>query len=150
MKVYSRSQILNAPTHCQLFPRLPLNVSSHETIGWAAMIPASGLTSDVGGGGVLIHQNQRPDVIKPVSLYSGVVSVSDSGKATVTFDLPQYSGQLNIVAISASPSKIGVASTQVVVADPVVVTATTPRFLTEGDQFVVPVFLSNRSGALRR
>src|SRR5690606_32910013 len=95
-------------------------------------------------GGPLGANRVQP--VKPVALFSGVLPVGADGKLTVPFDVPTYRGQLRVMAITAGPSKIGRAETHVTVRDPLVVQVTFPRFVTQGDDMQIPVFLTNVSG----
>src|SRR5690606_14557720 len=88
----------------------------------------------------------RVQPVKPVALFSGVLPVPASGKLTIPFHVPTYRGQLRVMAITASPTKIGRAEAEVTVRDPLVVQVTFPRFVTQGDQLQIPVFMTNVSG----
>ena len=82
----------------------------------------------------------------PVALFSGVVKVGADGAARVAFDLPAFNGSVRVMAIAWSKSKVGSAEANVIVRDPVVVTATLPRFLDLGDRSQVHVDLDNVEG----
>lgn len=84
--------------------------------------------------------------VKPVSLWSGIIKVNGEGKATVSFDIPQFQGSLRIMAVGASGSLFGSARTDVIVRDPIVITSTFPRFLAAKDMFTVPVSIFNGCG----
>ena len=51
-----------------------------------------------------------------------------------SFDLPAFNGTVRLMAVAWSPTGVGQAATDVLVRDPVVVTASLPRFLAPGDQ----------------
>src|SRR5277367_2695741 len=70
----------------------------------------------------------------PLALFSGVVKVGPDGIANVSFDIPGFNGSVRVMAIAWSKSKVGSAEANVIVRDPVVVTATLPRFLDLGDR----------------
>ena len=78
--------------------------------------------------------------------FSGVVKVGADGKATVPFDLPAFNGAVRLTAIAWSKTKVGAASADVIVRDPVVVTATLPRFLDIGDRSRLHVDVDNVEG----
>lgn len=128
-----------------IFSRRALGVETFETIGWTLMMPPESPSSTTGGdtgGGP-----GRVQPIEPVALWSGLVEVPRTGKTTVSFDLPQYRGALRVMAVSAGASKMGHASSEVIVRDPLLLQTTLPRFLLKGDSLQVPVFLTNLSGA---
>lgn len=83
--------------------------------------------------------------IRPVALWSGVVRSDASGRAAVTFDVPEFIGQLRLVAVAVTPKASGVAAAPVIVRRPYVLRTSMPRFALAGDQFectVVPMNLS--------
>jgi uncharacterized protein YfaS (alpha-2-macroglobulin family) len=127
-----------------------LGTDTYETIGWNAMLPttlrpAGGGDDEEGAGG----GGGRVQPIKPVALWSGVIELPSGGKTRVTFDVPTYRGALRVMAVSASPKRIGHAAAAVTVRDPIVVETTLPRFLLKDDTAQVPVFVSNLSGEAR-
>ena len=88
-----------------------------------------------------------PPTQAPLALYSGLVTVGPDGKAQVTFDIPAFAGTVRVMAVAWSRDKVGKASTDVIVRDPVVLTATLPRFLRTGDRGAVQLELDNVEGA---
>ena len=131
-----------------VFPKRRLGVETFETIGWAIHLQGMGNTSSTGGDGDF--GGDRVQMVKPVSLWSGMVKADASGKAKVSLDIPQYRGKLRVMAVAASGDRIGSASQDVIVKDPLVVQTTLPRFFTEGDEAEVPVFLTNMSGKTQK
>ena len=75
-----------------------------------------------------------PPTQAPLALYSGIVTVGRDGTAQVEFDIPAFAGSVRVMAVAWSKDKVGKASGDVVVRDPVVLTATLPRFLRTGDK----------------
>jgi uncharacterized protein YfaS (alpha-2-macroglobulin family) len=131
----------------KLFPRRRLGVGTEETIGWAISVPAAGNSRSTGGDGE--GPGGRVQAIKPVALWSGIVEVPESGKVAVTLDVPQYQGALRVMVVAADDQRIGVADSQVLVRDPLVLQTTLPRFLMAGDSIQIPVFVTNLSGEER-
>lgn len=82
----------------------------------------------------------------PLALYSGVVAVGSDGSAEVTFDIPEFAGTVRVMAIAWSKTKVGRASGDVLVRDPVVLTATLPRFLLVGDHGNMQIDIDNVEG----
>jgi uncharacterized protein YfaS (alpha-2-macroglobulin family) len=97
-----------------------------------------------GGEGAL---QGSPPVQPPLAFYSGIVTVGPDGTAEVSFDIPAFSGTVRVMAVAWSKDKTGHASGDVVVRDPVVVTATLPRFLLMGDKSTLRLDLDNVEGA---
>ncbi len=82
----------------------------------------------------------------PVALFSGIVNVGADGTAQVSFDVPAFEGTVRVMAVAWSKDKVGQATTDVTVRDPVVLTATLPRFLLPGDRSSLHLDLDNVEG----
>lgn len=130
----------------ELFAKRALGVETYETIGWTLLVPPAGNSRSTGGdeGG---DASGRVQPVKPVALWSGVVPVPASGKLSLPFSIPQYRGAVRVMAVTAGAKRVGRASAQVLVRDPLVLQATLPRFLTQDDEIQIPVFLTNLSGS---
>jgi len=133
-----------------LFAARALGVETYETVGWAVGLQAAGPSRSSGGdedsGGGNSPQG-RVQPVKPVALWSGIVPINKEGKASFTFEVPQYRGKLRVMAVTSGGKRVGSAEANVVVRDPIVVQTTMPRFLVNGDEVQIPVFLTNLTGA---
>ncbi|WP_296426981.1 alpha-2-macroglobulin family protein [Yoonia sp.] len=69
-----------------------------------------------------------------VTFFTGPIAVDANGQAQITLDIPAFNGTLRLMAIAWSDIGVGQAERDVLVRDPVVVTASVPRFLAPGDQ----------------
>lgn len=78
--------------------------------------------------------------------FAGPVRVGADGKASVTFDLPAFNGQVKVMAVAWSEDKVGNAAADVTVRDPVVVTGSLPRVLAPGDKTRLRLDFDNVSG----
>lgn len=78
-----------------------------------------------------------------VSLFSGIVETGPDGMARIPLDLPDFAGELRLMAVAWSAERIGAASRPLTVRDPVVAEALLPRFLAPGDAVRLPVLLHN-------
>ncbi len=56
------------------------------------------------------------------------------GKASINFDIPQFNGTARVMAVAWSKEAVGHAEQDVIIRDPIVVTASLPKFLAPGDQ----------------
>ncbi len=56
------------------------------------------------------------------------------GSASIDFEIPAFNGTVRVMAVAWSKDKLGHASTDVIVRDPVVVAGTLPRFMAVGDR----------------
>ena len=82
----------------------------------------------------------------PMALFSGIVNVGADGTAQVSFDIPDFAGTVRVMAVAWSKDKTGQATTDVTVRDPVVLTATLPRFLLPGDRSSLHLDIDNVEG----
>ena len=138
----------------QIYSKRALGVETYETIGWTMLHQPAGGSSRTGGGddmdgdavGDKSDLGGRVQPVHPVALFSGVVPVGADGKVTIPFQIPQYRGQVRVMAVTESATKIGRAEAEVTVRDPLVVQVTFPRFVTQNDELEIPVFLTNMSG----
>jgi len=87
-----------------------------------------------------------PPTQKPLALYSGIVAVKADGTAEVAFDIPDFAGTARVMAVAWSKDKVGRAAGDVTIRDPVVLTATLPRFLLNGDRGAMHLDLDNVDG----
>jgi uncharacterized protein YfaS (alpha-2-macroglobulin family) len=88
-----------------------------------------------------------PPTQKPLALYSGVVTVAADGTASIDFDIGDFAGTARVMAVAWTATKLGRANVDVTVRDPVVLTATLPRFLLSGDHGTMSMDLDNVEGA---
>ena len=82
-----------------------------------------------------------------VALFSGIVKLDNDGTARVHLDVPDFQGQLRLMAVAYSAHKMGAASGAVTVRDPVVTLVSLPRFLAPGDAAQLKVTVNNLEGA---
>jgi uncharacterized protein YfaS (alpha-2-macroglobulin family) len=99
------------------------------------------------GGDSAAELSGSPPTQAPLALYSGIVTVDRDGGAQVQFDIPAFAGSVRVMAVAWTKEKVGKAAGDVVVRDPVVLTATLPRFLRTGDRGAVQLELDNVEGA---
>lgn len=99
-----------------------------------------------GGDAAGAELSGSPPAQAPLALYSGIVTVNRDGTAQVQFDIPAFAGSVRIMAVAWTKDKVGKAAGDVVVRDPVVLTATLPRFLRTGDHGAVQLELDNVEG----
>ncbi|MCX5579140.1 alpha-2-macroglobulin family protein [Kaistia terrae] len=99
-----------------------------------------------GGDGGAPGLKSVPPTEKLIAYYSGVVKVDENGKATITFDVPDFNGSVRVMAMAWSKEGIGHAEKEVIIRDPVVVMASLPRFMTPDDQSRIQVEINNVEG----
>jgi alpha-2-macroglobulin len=75
-----------------------------------------------------------PPTEELVAYFTGPLPVGPDGYARASFDLPSFNGTVRLMAVAWSQTGVGQAQADVLVRDPVVVTASVPRFLSPGDE----------------
>jgi uncharacterized protein YfaS (alpha-2-macroglobulin family) len=100
-----------------------------------------------GGDSAGAELQGSPPTQKPLALYSGIVTVAADGSAEISFEIPEFAGTARVMAVAWTATKLGRATTDVIVRDPVVLTATLPRFLLNGDKGTMSFDLDNVEGA---
>jgi hypothetical protein len=99
-----------------------------------------------GDGAAGMSTQGSPPVEKLVALHSGIVRVGADGTAKADFQLPDFNGAVRVMAVAWSADKVGSASSDVIVRDPVALIATGPRFITLGDEARLTLDLHNVEG----
>jgi uncharacterized protein YfaS (alpha-2-macroglobulin family) len=78
-----------------------------------------------------------------LSYWGGIKKTNSSGIADFEFDIPQFNGQVRLMAVAYKDEKFGNAEATMQVADPIVISSSIPRFLSPGDTLLMPVTLNN-------
>ena len=87
-----------------------------------------------------------PPVEATLALFSGIVKVGADGTAQVEFQMPDFNGTVRLSAVAWSADKVGSATKDVIVRDPVALTVSAPRFLTLGDEARLELAVHNVEG----
>lgn len=99
-----------------------------------------------GGDGGGLQAQGNPPTEKLVAFFAGPVRLDADGRTTVTFDIPQFNGTVRIMAVAWTKEAVGHGTQDVIVRDPVVVTAALPRFLAPGDSATMRLDVANTDG----
>ena len=132
--------------HGFFYQKRALEVSSHDL--YAQLFPELSLKSrsSFGGDGYNLEKRVNPlanNRVKLVALWSGILETGLNGEAEFTIDIPQFSGDLRVMAVAYKGNAFGSANQSLKVADPIVISAGVPRFLSPGDELDLPVTMSN-------
>ena len=95
---------------------------------------AEGSVRSGGDAGAQARLQAPPPTEELVAYFTGPVQVDSEGYARTSFTLPSFNGTVKVMAVAWSKKGVGQANADVLVRDPVVVTASLPRFLQPGDQ----------------
>ena len=83
---------------------------------------------------------------KPVALWQAAVELNTNGQAQIQMDVPEFSGELRLMAVAYTATQTGSTSTPVLVKRELIVQPAFPRFLAMGDSCRAMVALHNESG----
>nr|WP_233588953.1 alpha-2-macroglobulin family protein [Falsigemmobacter faecalis] len=103
-----------------------------------------------GGDSAAPGLQAKPPTEELVAYFEGPVAVGPDGVAKVSFNLPAFNGTVKVMAIAWSASGLGEANGDVLVRDPVVVSASLPRFLQPGDESRLRVDVIHAMGPVGR
>jgi alpha-2-macroglobulin len=82
----------------------------------------------------------------PVAFYTGIIRVGPDGTAKASFPIPAFNGSVKVMAVAWTRNRTGQAERTVISRDPVVLTATLPRFMNIGDQSRFHISIDNVEG----
>ncbi|MEM5516792.1 alpha-2-macroglobulin [Henriciella sp. AS95] len=125
------------------FGKKSLGVEIYDDYG-RLLDPNMGLPAEVRTGGDQLGGEGLTVVpTKTVALFSGLVDVGRNGRARVTFDVPEFNGELRLMAVAWSETGLGAASQPMTVRDPAPADLILPRFLAPGDEALATVSIDN-------
>ena len=99
-----------------------------------------------GGDAPQATSKGSPPTEKLLSLFSGIVRLDEAGRAVVNFDIPRFNGTARIMAVAWSKEGIGHAAKDLIIRDPVVIVASAPRFMAQGDAAEMQLDFANTDG----
>lgn len=129
------------------YQKVALSVNSYDI--YPLLLPEIRTTrSSTGGDGSAGSNALRVNPkfvnrVKLVSFWSGIRQADGNGILKYDIDVPQFSGDIRVMAYAYKGKGFGSADNHMKVADPVVISAALPRFLSPGDEVLMPVTLSN-------
>jgi uncharacterized protein YfaS (alpha-2-macroglobulin family) len=94
---------------------------------------ALGAVRSGGDASAQLRAKSPPPTEELVAYVSGPLQVGADGIVETEFEIPAFNGSVRLMAVVWSKEGVGEADTEVLVRDPVVVTATLPRFMAPGD-----------------
>ncbi len=128
------------------YQKRALQVSAYDLYPLLFAEVRAKLSSTGGDGDMSMEKRVNPMParrIRVVSYWSGIQKANSKGVAEFEFDVPQFSGELRLMAVSYKGSSFGSADNTMTVADPVVISTSLPRFMSPGDTVNIPVTLTN-------
>jgi hypothetical protein len=106
--------------------------------------PNLGLPAEVRSGGDQLGGEGLSVVpTQTVALFSGVVEVGRGDKADITFEIPEFNGELRLMAVAWSANGLGAADQPMTVRREAPADLILPRFMAPGDEAVATVSIDN-------
>lgn len=131
------------------YQKTALTVNSYDIYPWL-MPEIKTLLSTTGGDGMGYDGSRVNPLfvnrVKNVSFWSGILQADGGGNVRYDIDIPQFSGDIRVMAVAYKDRAFGSADKHIKVADPVVISTALPRFLSPGDEISMPVSVSNTTG----
>ena len=110
---------------------------------------ADGVSAPGGGDAGALGKRLNPvraNRFKPLAMWRPGVPLDAEGRVRTTFDLPEFTGEIRLMAVAYTATGLGAASASVKVLRDLVVQPSLPRFLAPGDRCEVTIPVHNRSG----
>ncbi|MFC3612682.1 alpha-2-macroglobulin family protein [Lutimaribacter marinistellae] len=107
---------------------------------------ALGIVRSGGDADAGLRMQSPPPTQDLMAQFSGPVRLGPDGSATIPVDLPDFNGTVRLMAIAWSDTGVGQAEAEMLVRDPVVVSATLPRFLAPGDSTRIRLEVTHADG----
>ncbi len=137
-----------------MYAKRPLKVNSYDL--YELLLPEIVSSSSSFGGDDKLSQQLRKRTnpiktkrFKLLSYWSGIVKTNSSGKATVSLDIPQFNGDVRLMAVAYQGKRFGSAEEHIKVADDLILQPEIPRFLASNDKLnmnVAAINTTNKSG----
>jgi uncharacterized protein YfaS (alpha-2-macroglobulin family) len=98
-----------------------------------------------GDAGAQMRMQAPPPTEELMAQFFGPLEVID-GRAQATVEMPEFNGSVRLMAVAWSETGVGEAGDEVLVRDPVVMTASVPRFMAPGDEARMLLELTHAEG----
>lgn len=146
-------QIKNFQTpdpHAHFYQKRALEVNSYDI--YAFLFPelnsqmSSGGDADFKAGGEKRANPLANKRVKLLAKWSGILKTNSQGIAEYELDIPQFNGEVRVMAVAYKDKSFGATSKPMTIADPMVINTALPRFLSPLDELDLPVNLANTTG----
>lgn len=142
-------QIMNYKTpnpYNYFYQKMALSVSNINL--YPMLLPEYATTKSSSGGDGFEMMAGRVDPtfvnrVKNVSFWSGIQQADGSGNLKYTIQVPQFSGSIRVMAVAYKNNAYNGVDQSMKVADPIVISAGLPRFLSPKDETQMSINLSN-------
>ena len=130
-----------------MYAKRPLNVSSYDL--YSLLLPEVESNNSSTGGDDLANQLKKR--VNPVtskryellSYWSGIKKTNNNGEVKISLPIPQFNGEVRLMALVYEGSKFGSGEKSIKVSDDLIIEPEMPRFLSTNDKLVSNVTLIN-------
>jgi len=133
------------PVHF-LFGKRRLGIDMRDDYGRLLDGSADSGTIREGGDGPIGGQPLEVSSTRTVALFAGPLQVERDGTAKISLEIPDFEGQLRLMAVAYTHHAVGHAERQLIIRDPVIADLSLPRFLAPGDEARLAMSLHNTDG----
>jgi uncharacterized protein YfaS (alpha-2-macroglobulin family) len=132
-----------------MYAKRELKVESYDL--YKLLLPEILASNSSAGGGEemlaeMLKKRTNPITTKRYKLFafwSGILKTNGSGTVKIPLDIPQFNGEVRLMAVAYSGAKFGSDEEHMKVADDLIIEPEIPRFLAQNDSLVMPVTLIN-------
>ncbi|MHA7901329.1 MAG: alpha-2-macroglobulin family protein [Henriciella sp.] len=125
------------------FGKKAMGVALYDDYG-RLLDPNLGLPAEVRTGGDQLGGEGLSVVpTQTVALFSGIVEVGRGGEAEIEFEIPEFNGELRLMAVAWSQTGLGASDRPLTVRREAPVDLILPRFMAPGDEAVATVSIDN-------
>lgn len=132
--------------HGYMYDKRKLSVESYDLYDLLLPEYQKIASSAAGGDDYMSGKRQNPmkaKRFKLLALWSGIRKTDANGEVKVELDIPQFNGEIRLMAVAYEGSRFGSGDKPMKVVDEVVLMPAIPRTLTIGDSISMPVNVSN-------
>jgi uncharacterized protein YfaS (alpha-2-macroglobulin family) len=135
-----------------MYAKRPLKVNSYDL--YKLLLPEIvASTSSTGGDGMVeqLQKRTNPITVKRfnlLSFWSGIKKTDSDGIVKISLNIPQFNGDVRLIAVAYSGDKFGSAEEHMKVADDLIIEPEVPRFLSINDSLVTPVTIINTTNSV--
>lgn len=131
-----------------MYAKRPLMINSYDL--YKLLLPEIVSESSSPGGGDMMEEQLKKrttpitvERFKLLSYWSGIKQTDSNGEVIVSLNIPQFNGEVRLMAVAYTGSRFGSAGERMKVADDIIIEPQIPRFLAVNDSLVMPVTIIN-------
>ncbi|MCB0854322.1 MAG: alpha-2-macroglobulin family protein, partial [Bacteroidetes bacterium] len=132
--------------YAHMYAKRRLSVSGYDLYQY--LLPEIVTSSSSPAGGDESSSGKRLNPIKSkrfklLSQWSGIKKTNSNGEVRIPVEIPQYNGEVRLMAVAYQGKRFGSAEKAMKVSDDVILMPSVPRFLTINDSLMIPVSVMN-------